>query len=548
MAVTADGSGGWLLPLDDDGAPAQAPRQVADLAASVAEIEAAQAPRWVLADTAELYPPLLRAGVRLGQCHDVSLIEAILISRQGQAGHPHHLAAAHARIHQLPIPERVTAVAPRQATLFDDDSARPDARAELDVLAEVFADQRARMTADESSVRLLVAAESAGALIAAEMTHVGLPWRVDIHDAVLADLVGPRPVKGMRPKKLQAIADQIAAAFDHPFNPDSPQQVLAAFRKAGHPIETTRAWELKTIDHPAVPPLLRYKELSRVHSAHGWNWLSEWVGDGPGGPDSPAKRFRPRYVVGGVVTGRWATDGGAALQIPKVIRAAATADAGHKLVVADAAQLEPRMLAAMSQDPGMIAAAEADDMYAALAPTFDGSRDDAKIALLSAMYGGTAGNATALLTVMRRRFPTAYAYVEQAARDGEKGGLVRTWLGRTSPAPGDGWWNALTGPGGTRSARDRGRFTRNFVVQGTAAEWALSMMALLRSRLWERELGDLVFFQHDEIIVHCEQSRAETVAGLIQECADQATRLLFGRLSMRVPLSAAIVDSYDKAK
>jgi DNA polymerase-1 len=41
--------------------------------------------------------------------------------------------------------------------------------------------------------------------------------------------------------------------------------------------------------------LLEYKELSRPHTAKGWARLDEWVADG---------RFRPHYVVGGVVSGR----------------------------------------------------------------------------------------------------------------------------------------------------------------------------------------------------------------------------------------------------
>src|SRR3712207_8124840 len=35
-----------------------------------------------------------------------------------------------------------------------------------------------------------------------------------------------------------------------------------------------------------------------------------------------------------------------------------------------------------------------------------------------------------------------------------------------------------------RQARSWGRFTRNFVVQGTGAEWALCWLADLRNRLW----------------------------------------------------------------
>ena len=82
---------------------------------------------------------------------------------------------------------------------------------------------------------------------------------------------------------------------------------------------SARRWVLKKIDHPAVEPLLEYKERARLWVAHGWTWLDAWVRDG---------RFRPDYVVGGVVSGRWASRGGAALQIPRLMRKAVIADEG----------------------------------------------------------------------------------------------------------------------------------------------------------------------------------------------------------------------------
>ena len=72
---------------------------------------------------------------------------------------------------------------------------------------------------------------------------------------------------------------------------------------------------------PGVPPLLEYKRLARLHRANGWDWRRHWVAEG---------RFRPDYVVGGVVTGRWATRGGGALQLPKQIRSAVVADPGWR--------------------------------------------------------------------------------------------------------------------------------------------------------------------------------------------------------------------------
>jgi hypothetical protein len=49
-----------------------------DLPAAVAEAEAAGGSRWVLADVARDYPPLLAAGARLDRCRDLRLAERIL--------------------------------------------------------------------------------------------------------------------------------------------------------------------------------------------------------------------------------------------------------------------------------------------------------------------------------------------------------------------------------------------------------------------------------------------------------------------------------------
>ncbi|MFI6815143.1 bifunctional 3'-5' exonuclease/DNA polymerase [Nonomuraea sp. NPDC050328] len=494
-------------------------------------------PRWVWADTRESYPALLRQGVRVARCHDLALTEGLLLAAEGRYGEPRSARAAHARLHGLPPPDDDQGPAARQDTLFGLGEEPPElSEAELTALAD---DQlrRVRARPEPGRFRLLVAAESAGALIAAEMAHEGMPWNREIHDRLLTEALGPRPVHGMRPAKLQALADEVTAAFGHPVNPDSVQQIVKAFKGAGITLKSTRSRELKEIDHPAVGPLLAYKELARLHSFHGWVWADQWVQDG---------RFRPEYVVGGVVTGRWATNGGGALQIHRAMRKVVVAEPGWTLVVADAAQLEPRVLAAMAGDVGLARAAGEIDLYAALAKSFGGERDHAKIAMLSAMYGGTSGDAPKLLAVMRQRFPEAYRFVEDAARAGEEGRVVRSWLGRTSPPPSARWRELVSGPEGSRAARDRGRFTRNFVVQGTAAEWALVMMALLRGLL--PEPARLVFFQHDEVMVHCPLDQAAEVSEAVGQAAREATSLLFGDTPVRIPMEAVAVPCYADAK
>jgi hypothetical protein len=556
-----------------------------DLAAAVREHEQRGDVRWVWADTAEVYPGLLEAGIRVERCHDVVLTERLLLSREGAAGQPSYLAAAAARLHGRPVPPAsrpVTSDGP-QPSLFDSPETPQDglaqAAATLADLVAVHAGQLTRIAAGPQPGRfgLLVAAESAGGLIAAEMSAAGLPWRADVHDQLLTDLLGPRPAgpAGPRPARLADLAARISAALGdgRPVNPDSPAQLVRALAADGVQVTSTRFSVLREIDHPAIPLLLEYKELARVHAAHGWSWLDTWVSAG---------RFRPEYVVGGVVSGRWATRGGGALQIPRTLRRAVIADREWVLVVADAAQLEPRVLAALAGDQAFAEAAAAGDLYTALAGAFGGDRNDAKKALLSAMYGGSGGEAGQLLSVLRRRFPQAYNFVETAAQQGEQGRTVSSVLGRTCPPPSEAWRSLAAGSadpdagpdlGAGRAARARGRFTCNFVVQASAADWALVLLASLRRRL--NTMGDgppagadragadrasagrgssgwagphLVFFQHDEVIVHCQAGDADQVVTAVDESAREAGRLLFGATKVSFPMTTAVVDCYADAK
>ncbi|HEY9475910.1 MAG TPA: bifunctional 3'-5' exonuclease/DNA polymerase, partial [Mycobacteriales bacterium] len=87
-----------LLPLGEDGTRSGSPERVTDLAAAVRERERQNSPRWVWADTAAVYPRLLRAGVRVSRCHDLALTEALLLGHEGRWGEPRSLAAAWARL------------------------------------------------------------------------------------------------------------------------------------------------------------------------------------------------------------------------------------------------------------------------------------------------------------------------------------------------------------------------------------------------------------------------------------------------------------------
>ncbi|WP_298041863.1 bifunctional 3'-5' exonuclease/DNA polymerase [uncultured Citricoccus sp.] len=531
--------------------------------------------RWVFASVATGSPPLLRAGIELGRCWDLGLAQRILLGAATlEATGVRYSPAAVVPVRDPePYGEAPRPGPPDQEAFFDLPAAGAgrDSSPGATELARELATQLAAVAGARHPQRLmlLLAAESQGALVAAEMLQDGLPWRRDVHEEMLRRRLGPRPREGERPRLLQELAQRIAAGLGVPgLNPDSPQDLLRGLTAAGVRVSSTRAWELKEwargggADSPRrtelVAPVLEYKHLYRLWTANGWHWLDEWVRDG---------RFHAAYAVGGVVTGRWAAHGGGAMQVPAAVRDAVRADPGWLLTVADASQVEPRILAAMSQDRALAAAGSGHDLYLAVAEqgrragSGIGDRTRAKIALLGAMYGATTGDSAVLMPHLRRLYPEAIGLLERAARRGEEGGQVTTWLGRTSPVVGPDWLAGVRDVG-TAEAESRsrsmraaaGRFTRNFVVQGTAAEWALCWMGEIRRRLraghrdHPRGLRTrLVFFVHDEVVLHGPAEEAPAVGQIVTEAAATAGRLLFGAAPVEFPLTVAAVESYAEA-
>ena len=397
-------------------------------------------------------------------------------------------------------------------------------------------------------LRLLAAAESAGALVAAEIGYYGIPFNVQAHHEHLCELLGPRPVPGERPQKMQELAEQIQRMLFMPsLNPDSPQDLLRALQSAGVSVKSTRSWELKSWAEaiPAqrekrwalIDPILRYKKLYRIWTANGWTWADTWVSEGA---------FRPHLEVGGAATGRWGASGGGALQLPAEIRQAVQAPEGQVLTVTDGSQIEPRILAALSHDEALASAGRGADLYAGIAELarLKGvaltERSHAKVGMLAIMYGGRSGEIGALLPHVAALFPQAMEFTERAARIGEAGGQVTSSPAAESRA--------------VSTARAHGRMTRNFIVQGTAAEWALCWMGAVRSRLLsERIFGmpmrtRIVYFLHDELLLCGPELEADRVERIVREGAAEAARLLFGRVPVDFPVSVARVRNYADGK
>jgi len=555
IALVDAGAGRWTAVELDERGEETGRRSLAgaDVPGWVAQQEQEGPPRWVLRSAREVCPLLLDAGVRLSRTHDLLLCHAILRDTAAVS---------------VPLPpseswirREASADAPALFEVFDEQTTD-------DPVDEVLDQFRAQLAVIRESadgrLQLLCAAESAGGLVAEEMRAAGLPWDERVHEQILTETLGARPIAGGLPSRMVELGERVRGILGDPsLHLDSQPKLLRALHRVGVQVESTSKWELAQHDHPVVEPLLAYKKLSRLLSANGWAWLSEWVRDG---------RFRPVYIPGGVVTGRWASSGGGALQVPRGLRRAVRADEGWRLVVADVAQLEPRMLAAMAADRAMARAAQGRDLYAGVVESGAVStREEAKYAVLGAMYGATTGDSGRLVPRLRKVYPRAMALVDEAARTGEDGGVVSTWLGRSSPHPSSAWkrlqsraTDADAEPAevsaARRQARDWGRFTRNFVVQGTAAEWSLIWLAEIRHRLqgfpdsaapapasgpFSRH-PHLAFFLHDEVILHVPEEQADAAADVVREAARVATRRLFGAFPIDVPLDLRIAESAEK--
>lgn len=554
VLVAARAGGYTAVELDDaDSERRRFDLSVAQMPQWVAEQEKESAPRWVIRSAREIYPVLLDAGVVIGRSHDLLLCHAILRDTDTV---PRPLAPSAAWVRRDPVDE-----AP---ALFDVVGQSESDDPVADALEQYREQRRVLRDSKDGRLTLLTSAESAGGLVAEEMRAAGLPWNESVHDGILTEILGTRPIAGGPPSRMVEQGERVRSILGDPtLNLESQPKLLRALHRVGVQVESTGRWELAQHSHAVIEPLLAYKKLSRLLSANGWAWLAEWVHDG---------RFRPIYITGGVVTGRWASAGGGALQLPRTLRTAVRADEGWTLVVADVAQLEPRMLAGMAGDRAMAKAAQGKDLYAGVVESGAvATREEAKYAVLGAMYGATTGDSGRLVPRLRKVYPRAMALVDRAARIGEDGGVVSTWLGRSSPRPSTEWesmqaraTDADADPADVamarRRGRDWGRFTRNFVVQGTAAEWSLIWLAEIRHRLQAlpdadrpatasgvfRSRAHLAFFLHDEVILHVPADQAEAAAEAVREAAAVATRRLFGGFPIDVPLDLRIAESAEK--
>ena len=221
--------------------------------------------------------------------------------------------------------------------------------------------------------------------------------------------------------------------------------------------------------------------------------------------------------------------------LPAELRSAIAAEPGHVLVRADLGQVEPRVLAAVSGDRGLAAAAAEDDMYTPVATLLGCDRPTAKVAVLAAMYGQTSGPAGEALKRMDRAYPVAMAFLRAAEESGRGRRDLRTWGGRRIRLDFEG------DPGG------RGRYARNATVQGAAAELFKAWAATVRAGL--RPLGgQVVLCLHDELLLHVPNAVAGDAAELLLTALEGTAAWWCAGSGVRFVADVSVVQRWSEAK
>jgi DNA polymerase I len=197
-------------------------------------------------------------------------------------------------------------------------------------------------------------------------------------------------------------------------------------------------------------------------------------------------------------------------------------------------------------------------LYAPIAEQLSVDRETAKVAVLAAMYGQTTGEGARALRRLDAAYPVAMAYLSDADRTGQAGIDLRTYGGRLVKM---GSTN-LTEVGeneARRIAAARGRYGRNAVVQGAAAELFKIWAVTVRSAGAGAGVGSgsgagsgsgvqIVLCLHDELLVHVTAGRADEARDLVIDSLQHAVRHWAPDDSVRFVAEVSVIKRWSDAK
>ena len=344
--------------------------------------------------------------------------------------------------------------------------------------------------------------------------------------------------------ELKKIAARIYKAAGEEFNINSPKQLGdILFDKLGLKPEkqkktaggarSTRESELEKMrtHHPIVADILSYRELSKL--------LGTYIDNLPTLLDDK-NRVHTHFIQIGAATGRLATKNPGLQNIPiktelgRAIRHAFIAEKGYKLVAFDYSQIELRIAAWLSGDPGLTQIfIDGRDAHTEVASrVFHVRAEDVsyeqrrrtKVINFGILYGmGVTALQQALGTTRKEAqefynqyfeaFPRLAAYIDEIKVSAAQLGYVKTFFGRRR------YFDGIKSPiPFVRAAAER--MAINAPMQGTQADIVKLAMVEITKYLKDQGAYDgahLLLQVHDELVFEIEEGKVAELAPKIKE-------------------------------
>ncbi|MGH8108709.1 MAG: DNA polymerase I [Arenimonas sp.] len=357
-------------------------------------------------------------------------------------------------------------------------------------------------------------------------------------------------------QRMHATQQRAFEIANRSFNLDSPKQVgallfdelkLPALVKTptGAPSTNEEALEAIADQHELPRLILDYRGMAKLRSTYTEK-LPEMINPVTG-------RVHTSYHQAGAATGRLSSNDPNLQNIPirsedgRRIRKAFIAPPGRVLVACDYSQIELRIMAHLSEDPGLVSAfASGQDVHKATAaevfgvPVAEVSGDQrraAKAINFGLMYGMSAfglakqlgigrGEAQDYIALYFSRYPGVREFMERIRAKAREDGFVETVFGRRLYLQEIQSRNQAQRAGAERAAI-------NAPMQGTAAD--IIKRAMISVDAWIRNHSDkalLLLQVHDELVLECDRGFADTLIAEVKARMEAAAEL-------RVPL---IVD------
>jgi DNA polymerase I-like protein with 3'-5' exonuclease and polymerase domains len=314
-------------------------------------------------------------------------------------------------------------------------------------------------------------------------------------------------------------------------------------------------------NNPLVKALLEYSDLNKLMTTYVVPYQGGEVTRTTAGKTKVEQKesllingkIHCDFVQHGAETGRFSSRNPNLQNVPaphtahgKAIRNLFFAPEGYKLVVADYSQIEPRVIASMSEDPIMMKNyLEGGDIYTTVGDTMGVDRKAGKVLVLAMAYGVgpdkiasqigcTVTEAKTLLTDFSKKFNSVNRYRVKVVGSTRIKGYVSTILGRRRYLP-----DINSRDFGFKSSAERQAF--NTRIQGSAAD--IIKLAMIRAQEMIPPESTLILTVHDELVTLAPDHLADETAEAIRSAME-------GIQMLNVPLIAdvKIVQRWGEAK